>query len=311
MSRVVVWFANGLLFVFCCYLVAQIVREVTHVWLEEDPAVRVEMETEPAPPPRRTWDRRKVILDRNLFNVSTLVAQEPPPEPEEDLEATKLPLQLLGTVAHSDPGLAWAAVQDLKNRTHEVVRVDDQLLGARVLSIERRRIVLENEGRREELALDAEEPANGKRGFGAFAGRRRPATTARTTPRSTPEALRERIAKLREAGRVAPLPKAEPEPEEETPPRTPASLFSQARLLPKYEEGEMVGVQVSAIREGSLFEQIGLADGDTITELNGIQVTNPQESSNVLRELSEAQDFTVVVMGADGQERTITYSLEE
>jgi general secretion pathway protein C len=91
----------------------------------------------------------------------------------------------------------------------------------------------------------------------------------------------------------------------------PANLFSQARLLPKYESGQMIGVQVSAIREGSLFEKIGLSNGDTITELNGIQVTNPQESSSVLREFSEADEYTVIVLGSDGEERTLTYTPED
>ena len=59
----------------------------------------------------------------------------------------------------------------------------------------------------------------------------------------------------------------------------PAALFSQARILPKYENGQMVGVQVNAIKAGSLFQQIGLQDGDTITEFNGIQVTGQQEST--------------------------------
>jgi general secretion pathway protein C len=89
----------------------------------------------------------------------------------------------------------------------------------------------------------------------------------------------------------------------------PAALFSQARILPKYEEGEMIGVQLNSIKEGSLFEQIGIQDGDTITEFNGIQVTGQQQSAQVLRELTEAKEFDVSVTGAGGETRRLQYEL--
>ena len=65
----------------------------------------------------------------------------------------------------------------------------------------------------------------------------------------------------------------------------------------------MIGVQLNSIKEGSLFEQIGIQDGDTITEFNGIQVTGQQQSAQVLRELTEAKEFDVSVTGADGETR--------
>ena len=89
----------------------------------------------------------------------------------------------------------------------------------------------------------------------------------------------------------------------------PASLFSQARILPKYEEGAMVGVQLNAIKSGSLFEDIGIQNGDIITQFNGIQITSQQDSAQVLRELTQAQQFEVSVKGSDGEERQLTYEL--
>ena len=56
-----------------------------------------------------------------------------------------------------------------------------------------------------------------------------------------------------------------------------------------------VGVQLNAIKPGSIFEQIGIQNGDVITEFNGIEVTNQQESAAVLRELTQAKRFDVVV----------------
>ena len=62
-------------------------------------------------------------------------------------------------------------------------------------------------------------------------------------------------------------------------------------------------MQVSAIKPGSLFEEIGIKNGDVITELNGIAIDSPEESAKILRELSEAQELTVTIRGDDGTPR--------
>jgi general secretion pathway protein C len=248
----------------------------------------------------RDWQSRQVILERNLFNVSTL-APGPPVDEQVDLEATKLPLRLLGTAAVGDPARSWAAVEDQESREHSVVRIGDTLRGtATVERIERRRLVLRNAGRLEELALAEDED-----GAPAAKGRRRVAARGRSDPRRSARsrAAAERVKRLAEnrfrVDRTAAAEVAD----------NPASLFSQARILPKYTDGEMVGVQLNAIKAGSLFEQIGIQNGDTITEFNGIRITNQQDSAAVLRELTQATDFQVTVSGADGEERHLTYEV--
>ncbi len=296
MSRVGIWIANVVLFSLCCFLVASILNELAAEWLEDD--TRARSAVAPAPSaPARTWQDRQMILTRNLFNVSTLAPTRPPQPEDEKLEATRLPLELRGTVASENPALAWAAVEDTQNRRNLVVRVDDRLLDrARVLRIERRRIVLENDGRREELALSEED--------GAPSASSAPAPRRRArTERREPQRDLSRVRKLAE-DRFA----VQRRDVEEVA-RNPAQLFSQARILPKYEAGQMVGVQLNAIKPGSLFEQIGLQNGDTITELNGIEVTSPQESANLLRELTDADRFSVMVTGPDGEERTLNYDV--
>jgi general secretion pathway protein C len=92
--------------------------------------------------------------------------------------------------------------------------------------------------------------------------------------------------------------------------RNPAELFSQARILPKYENGQMTGVQLNSIQPGSLFEEIGIRDGDVITQVNGIVVSSPQDSAALLRELTESSQFEVNVMSSDGQPRTLSYTVQ-
>ena len=91
----------------------------------------------------------------------------------------------------------------------------------------------------------------------------------------------------------------------------PTNLFSEARILPKYEDGSMVGLQINAIKAGSLFEEIGIESGDVITKLNGITIDNPQESAKVLSEFSEADSFNVEIERGDGSTDTLEFSIDE
>ena len=112
-------------------------------------------------PTQRSWDERQVILERNVFKASTGLGEAPPVEEvQEEYEATELPVRLLATVASGVPALSWAAVEDTRKRESQVVRLQDQLAdSATVVAIERRRVVLENRGRREELAFEEADPA--------------------------------------------------------------------------------------------------------------------------------------------------------
>ena len=297
MNRIIKWTVNGALGALCCYLAGQTIIAVSAEMITPDPGVR-EASNQPAPMPRRQWSDRQVILDRNLFNASTVAAQQQPVlEPEETYKPTKLNLRLLGTAASSDPQRSWAAVEDRDARSHEVVRIGDQLQErAEVLKIERRRIILDNRGSREELSLEEDEsPARNTR------SRPRPVADS---PRR--EELADRVRRLAEARA-----RATGAPNVEIAGRTPAEIFSSARILPKYEDGQMVGIQLNNVKAGSLFEEIGLGDGDTVTQVNGVSIDSPQGSAQVLREFSESTQFDLVVIGADGQERTLTYEVDE
>jgi general secretion pathway protein C len=93
--------------------------------------------------------------------------------------------------------------------------------------------------------------------------------------------------------------------------RDPSNLFTQARILPKFEAGEIVGLQINAIKPGSLFETIGIQSGDVITKLNNIEIDDPQESAKILAEFSEAEAFTVDVNRSDGSSHTLEFSFED
>lgn len=289
MARYLGWLANSVCFVLCCFFAASTVNAVIGASLSaasEEPVAPTERVALAVP----TWTDRQVIVDRNLFNASLLAPVPSEAEIQENLEATRLPLTLLGTVASYEPANSWASIEERDTHVTRVVRVNDEIRpGATVLRIERRRVVLMENGAQRELALAEDDPALGGPGGPAALSRRRAAVPPRRagaspgafpggTPTDPSQAANDDPASL----------------------RNPATLFSQARILPKYENGAMVGVQVSAIKPGSLFESIGIKNGCVIKELNGIKIDSPEQSAKILLEFVDAKRFDIVVDECQG-----------
>jgi general secretion pathway protein C len=285
--------ANAILFVLSCSVAAGIITDVTaSVVIPDQLAAPAPIATD-APPAMR-WQDRQVILDRNLFDAQVTgegIASEAPID-EVELEETKLPLKLLGTIASEDQRVASAAIESSATRQHEVVKVGDALTGHTDVSVERidrGRVVLLNGPRREELLLDEN--------VAAIVGRSPP-------PRDNPAANRRESRRNRQArsnvrDRIQDL-------ADQGGPTSPAAIFSQARILPKYENGAMVGIELSKIQEDSFFQQVGLQEGDIVTSLNGIPIDSPSASAQLLGAFSSPDPIPIDVMDSSGQTRTIT-----
>jgi general secretion pathway protein C len=244
-----------------------------------------------------------VILSRNLFNASLLAPTAPI---EEDLEATQLPLRLLGTAAVSDPSLSWAAVEDLESRQTLLVKIDQEIKSqATVVRIERRRIVLSENGSPRELAFEESEIPKVKSSRTRSRSRAsRPPRPSRRSARRQPRDLGENLRRLAEDRYSV------PRSDVDELVRNPEALLSQARMTPHYEDGEMTGVQVDSVQADSVLEDVGIEDGDVITELNGLPVTDAEQVPKILEEVSQGGEINVVVKRA-GETRTLSFVPEE
>ena len=155
MRRILIRAANVLLLAGCAFVTAGIGNQ----WVAQSlqPAVTAAQRLEaPAPAGPRPWSDRQRILDRNLFGAQLEGEAPPVEEITEDIEETKLPLKLIGTIA-GPKEVARAAIQDVRARKSEVVRPGDTLAShprVRIDRIDRGRVLLMNQGRREELLLE-------------------------------------------------------------------------------------------------------------------------------------------------------------
>ena len=92
--------------------------------------------------------------------------------------------------------------------------------------------------------------------------------------------------------------------------RNPTAIFSQARILPKYENGQMVGIELSKIEEGSFYEKAGLNDGDIVTSLNGVAIDTPSASKELIEAFTSAETITAEVRRSSGGTETISVDAE-
>lgn len=274
---------NGALLGGSCFLVAHLVTQIASESLEPNPI-------DPAPiRVEQTADDRNAapstILERNLFGAQLSGdAQVAIIETDEPLIATKLPLRLLGTAAGSREERSRAAIEDEKTKKHMVVAVGDLLVGQNRVSvtrIERTRVILDNAGKPEELALQEDGPK--------IPQRMRANRDARPAPRpGNQQSLNDRLEKLSGADGNG-----------------LTEMLSSARIVPYYEEGKMLGMKVDAIKPDSIFQKIGLENGDVITEVNGIVIDRLEATSAIFEEFAKA-DTVVSSVVRGGQTLTMT-----
>lgn len=85
-------------------------------------------------------------------------------------------------------------------------------------------------------------------------------------------------------------------------------LITQARALPYIENGKTAGFRISDIVPGSLFEKVGLQNGDIIQRINSQDVDDPGKLFQIYQGLKEEKNITVDVLRA-GQRQTFSYEI--
>ncbi|HVN40866.1 MAG TPA: type II secretion system protein GspC [Myxococcota bacterium] len=295
--------ANAVLFVVACLLAADTANAVFAAIVL--PPRAQDAEAKAAEPEAAPTLDRQAILDRNVFASSTLAPTAPTQSDiDKDLEATQLPLTLLGTAASQDPRLAWAAIQERGSKATLIVSINDTILDkATVVKIERQRVVLLEDGVHRELALEetdlAPKVASAAPPAAAAAG---PGARRATAMARAAERRQARLQKLSDNNYQV------PSEDVQAVMNNPADLLSQARILPKFENGQMQGLQISQIKPGSLYEQLGMQEGDMVTTINGNPINAPDQAAAAMNAFASG---TVTVEGVGANNQPFTRTLQQ
>ena len=73
-----------------------------------------------------------------------------------------------------------------------------------------------------------------------------------------------------------------------------SKLFTEVRAVPNIQNGSSNGFALSEIEPGSIFEAMGLHDGDVVTSIGGQPLTDPRKAIAVLQSLQTLNDRSTI-----------------
>lgn len=240
---------------------------------------------------------RKGVVGRNLFNSagelpdeSITEQEEKPQNTEFDLSGpcseTSLPLKLTGTIYMGEED-SLASVKDTSVDESDTYRVGDQIIDhsqAKIVKIERKRIIINNGGVKECLEVDY--------------------NPAESTQSSSPEPARQE--EVRPSDRPPPpsQPKGQPGGSvsltgtyvEEQLGEGFATVIQSARLVPKAGEGgNTEGFKAFAIKPGTLLHRVGIKNGDIITKVGDTSLKNPDQGFALYSAFQNENEFVIEI----------------
>ncbi len=239
------------------------------------------------------------ILDKNIFRAVVkesssqrkLTAEKPLAADQlQNLDKTPLNVRLRGTAVR-DQGDSFAVIEDKKTRKEDLYRVGDMILDeAKLVQILHDRVVLLREGKRETLELFAEKERS--------TGRRSALPPSQTSPLVLGRGVR----------RLGPTRWSVSRDEMELARANMSQLMTQVRIVPNFVEGKPDGFKLLSIKRGSLFDRLGLRNGDVVRKVNGILLDNPQKVLEVYEALESGQSISVDILRGK-REQNFTYEV--
>jgi hypothetical protein len=88
----------------------------------------------------------------------------------------------------------------------------------------------------------------------------------------------------------------------------PIAATASARLVPAVANGHPIGFKLYALRPGSLLDALGFSNGDTVTTVNGYDLTSPDKSLEFYARVRASNEFDVGVI-RHGSPRTLHYTI--
>jgi general secretion pathway protein C len=85
-------------------------------------------------------------------------------------------------------------------------------------------------------------------------------------------------------------------------------ILTQARALPYMEGGKTTGFRISEIVPGSIYERIGIQNGDVIQKINAMDVDDPAKFFQLYQGLKDEKSVSIDVMRG-GQRQTLNYEI--
>jgi general secretion pathway protein C len=284
----------------CTYFLADVTSLFLERFVPEPPPVRTQSFGGPGGRNQaRSLDQYSMIMSRNLFNEKGLIPGETETTPKAtDLGGapvrTTLPFELVGTVILKNELRSIGTIEDKTANMIYPVRAQDEIPSkAKILKVEPRRVIFVNlaSGRREFVELPPDFSTNGPQ----------LSVNSRSRSRGTP-------SKGAGVERVSPTQFNVSRSEVDKAMANLNQVLTQARAVPNFENGVPSGYKLFQIVPGSIYDKLGLQNGDTICGLNGQGINDPGKAFEMLNELRTSSNLELCVK-RDGRQQTFAYDI--
>ncbi|NDC38298.1 MAG: hypothetical protein EBZ48_09635 [Proteobacteria bacterium] len=203
-----------------------------------------------------------VITKKNI--LGPLTAPTPATRPDTSAKAApKTPMNLIGTyVAQGEA--PYAIIEDDKKKIQDVFGIGDMAFNeAKVLSITAEQVEIERGGQREVLTLDDTQGkgADFKGGIASLDNNRF-------------------IIEEAEVDRAL----------ENLP-----MLLTQARAVPYFRDGRAAGLRLFALKTGSLYEKLGLKNGDILKSINENSLSDLSQAMQLFERLKSERSIKITL----------------
>lgn len=241
------------------------------------------------------------IVRRDIFNLGPAPVAVPTTTTNENLSIT-----LLGT-SHLSGGIKPFAIVEDASGNQALYRLGEMIPDAgRLIQIDRDRIIVMHEGKRVAVRIPEDElgdalgsqSANGLDRFKRFHNRQFPFLH---------RPIRHRPS-VGEVHKLGPNRYAISRSTVNDNVSHMAQLFTEMRASPNFENGKSNGFMLSEIQPGSIFQQIGLHNGDVLTDVSGQPVSDPAKAMQLLSTLNQQSSITLTVI-RNGTPINLSYSI--
>jgi general secretion pathway protein C len=213
------------------------------------------------------------------------VAETPgstPYDPNAAPVKTSLRVKLLGTLDATDPRWSLASIQDMTSQTTATYMNGDTIQNAEIVEIERERVIINNNGRREYID---DEAGNGV-----------PVATVAPPIRTSQPVRDPAHAELGQG--IKALDDNNYEIPRDTVDNALSNLNSlamQARIVPAFKDGKAEGFRLFSIRPDSLYSKIGIVNGDVLKRINGFDLNSPEKALEVYQKLKDSSRIDIEI----------------
>ncbi|EOX4929390.1 type II secretion system protein GspC [Vibrio alginolyticus] len=226
-----------------------------------------------------------VLQNANLFGKYTeqkaAVVEQPIVK---DAPKTRLNLTLVGAVASSDANTSLAVIANRGKQATYGLGEEIEGTRATLKAVLVDRVIIDNQGRDETLMMEGIEYKKLSESPQVARAQAQRAEAATSDVGEKLEQIREEIAK------------------------DPQSVFKYITISPVKKDGDIVGYRVSPGRDAALFNDVGLQPGDIAVQLNGIDLSDPSSSVQLMQVMSDPQELNLTVE-RDGQQYDIYIQL--